>query len=126
MRMRRDGGIGRRAGLRIQCRKRRAGSSPVPGTITKMLKSFALLLLLTLPTFAKKKPAYDHTAKAIYHERKLKYQLEGYPEDKLYYVDDYICTEGTKNYAPDCRKLSDWFVQTQRPYAEITFDDDRK
>jgi hypothetical protein len=28
----RDGGIGRRAGLRIQCRKRRAGSSPVPGT----------------------------------------------------------------------------------------------
>ena len=30
----RDGGIGRRCGLKIRCLKRRAGSSPAPGTKT--------------------------------------------------------------------------------------------
>src|SRR5581483_5472533 len=47
----RDGGIGRRAGLRIQCRKRRAGSSPVPGTsveVPNCARDFASELPLSL------------------------------------------------------------------------------
>ena len=43
------GGIGRRAGLRIQCLKRRAGSTPVPGTILATPCVFSARL--TLPAF---------------------------------------------------------------------------
>jgi len=64
---------------------------------------------------------YNHIGTLESHAPKMKDLIEGRTD--LYYAGEYICTPGSEHYAPDCRKITDWFVKTRDGYTTFTLDD---
>jgi hypothetical protein len=81
-------------------------------------------VVLALVFFVGVSSASDwQTGKIVDHPAKVRDLLANVPESEQFHDGEYICLKGDANHAPDCRKITDWFVTEQESYTDVILAD---